>query len=134
MSDKVIINAEIKGNVGEVSKEIQEASNSADKLQKNTKKSAGSFQLLGNVIKGVGRAIKKAGIGILVGLLIKMMDVFRKNQTVLDGFNVAMETLSIAFNDFFAFLQNNVGKVAGWFKNIFEDPAASVKKLGDAIK
>ena len=37
MSDKVIINAEIKGNVGEVSKEIQEASNSADKLQKNTK-------------------------------------------------------------------------------------------------
>tara|TARA_B100000700_G_C15044462_1_gene857163 strand:+ start:417 stop:1862 length:1446 start_codon:yes stop_codon:yes gene_type:complete len=134
MSDKVVINAEINGNVGELSKDISKAADQTERLEKGTKKGTTGFKKLGSVVKGVGSAIKKAGLAILVGLLVKLGDTLRKNQTVLDGFNVAMEALSIAFNDLFQYLEDNVGSIKGWFKDIFEDPESSVKNLGDAIK
>ena len=45
-----------------------------------------------------------------------------------------METLSLAFNDLFKFIENNVGAVVGYFKAIFDDPLQAVKDLGNAIK
>ena len=52
----------------------------------------------------MGTAIKAAGIGLVVALLAKLMEVFSKNQKVLDVFNTAMTALSIAFNDLFGFI------------------------------
>lgn len=45
-----------------------------------------------------------------------------------------MESLSIAFNDLFKFLENNIGAVTGYFKSIFEDPKQSIIDFGQAIK
>ena len=89
---------------------------------------------MGTAIKGMGSALKAAGIGLIVALLAKLMEVFSKNQKTLDFFNVSMETLSIAFNDLFKFLENNVGAVTGFFKSIFDDPVQSIKDFGTAIK
>jgi hypothetical protein len=122
-----IIEAEVKSNIGEVTKDVE-------KLDKATDKASGGFKGVGNAIKGIGTAIKAAGIGLLVGLFAKLMDVFRQNQTVVDTFNSSMEFLSIAFNDFFRFISDNVGVVTGFFKDIFENPAEKVKELGNAIK
>ena len=89
---------------------------------------------MGTAVKGMGMALKAAGIGIAVALIAKLMEVFSKNQSVLDAFDTAMESLSIAFNDLFGFLSKNVSKVTTWFKELFEDPKQSLIDFGTAIK
>ena len=127
MADKVILEAEVKSNVGEVTKDVK-------KLDKATDKATGGFKGMGTAIKGMGTALKAAGIGLALALIAKLMEVFSKNQRVLDFFNTAMTTLSIAFNDLFRFLENNVGTVVGYFQSIFDDPVQSIKDFGTAIK
>ena len=124
---KEIIEAEVKSNIGEVAKDTE-------KLADATKDAEGGFKKMGGAIKGIGTALKTAGIGLLVGLFAKLMDVFRQNQSVVDFFNIAMESLSLAFNDLFKFLSNNIGTVTGYFKSIFEDPKQSLIDFGQAIK
>ena len=124
---KEVLEMEVKSNTGEVTKDVE-------KLDKATNKAAGGFGGIGRAIKGVGTAIKAAGIGLLVGLLAKMMEVLSKNQKVLDFFNTSMTALSIAFNDLFSYIENNVGAITGFFKDIFENPAEKIKEMGTAIK
>ena len=57
-----------------------------------------------------------------------------KNQTIIDATATATEFLSIAFNDLFNFLQNNVGAVTGFFKSIFDDPKQSLIDFANAFK
>ena len=127
MADKVVLEAEVKSNIGEVTQDVK-------KLDKATDKAKGGFKGIGTAIKGMGVALKAAGIGLAIAVLAKLMEVFGKNQKVLDVFNVAMESLSIAFNDLFKFLENNTASVAGYFKSIFENPQQSLIDFGTAIK
>ena len=89
-------------------------------------------------VKGIGTALKGlAGAGGVVFVLTKAFDFFKEtlgeNQKVVDFFKVAMESLSIVFNDLFKFLDNNIGNITSYFKAIFDDPLQSVKDLGEAI-
>ncbi len=118
---------EIKSNTGDVTKDVE-------KLDKATEKASGGFKGVGTAIKGMGTALKAAGIGLVVALFAKLMEVFSKNQKVLDFFNTGMEALSIAFNDLFNFLDDNIGTVVNYFKSIFEDPKQSLIDFGTAIK
>ena len=126
MADKTL-EMEVKSNVGEVAEQTEQ-------LAKSTKDAQGGFTKLGGAIKGMGTALKAAGIGLVVALFAKLMDVFRQNQKVVDFFNIAMESLSLAFNDLFKFLENNIGAVTGFFKDIFENPKQSIIDFGNAIK
>ena len=85
-------------------------------------------------IKAIGASIKAIGIGLLIAAFAKLKEVFEENQKVADFFNVTFEALSLAFNDFFNFLDSNIGTVVGYFKSIFNDPLQAVKDLGNAIK
>jgi hypothetical protein len=141
MADKVIIEAEVKSNIGDVSKGVDKAADSTKKLVKETdkldgatKKGAKGFKTIGKAVKGVGTALKAAGIGLVVGLLAKMMEVLGNNQKVLDRFSTTMNVLSIIFGDLFAIIGNNVGKWTGWFGTLFTNPLKAVKGLGLAIK
>ena len=118
---------EVKSNIGEVAKDTDKLTTASGKA----KKGVGG---IGKAFKGMGTAIKAAGIGLVVALLAKLMEVFSKNQKVLDVFNTAMTALSIAFNDLFGFISNNIGTVTGYFKELFEDPSLKIKELGTAIK
>lgn len=139
------LNLEVKSNIKSVTKETDDLNKSLGKSVDETKdlggnlkdagdKGSSGFSKMGMSIKGMGTALKAAGIGLVVALIAKLMEVFSKNQAVMDFFNTAMEALSIAFNDLFSFLSNNVGKVTGWFKDIFENPKQSLIDFGDAIK
>jgi len=125
--EKEVLEMEVKSNIGDVAKDT-------DKLTKSSEKASKGVGKIGTAFKGMGTAIKAAGIGLVVALLAKLMEVFSKNQKVLDVFNTAMTALSIAFNDLFGFLENNVGAVVGYFKDLFTNPVEKVKELGDAIK
>ena len=118
---------EVKSNIGDVAKDTK-------KLTTESKKAEKGVSGIGTAFKGIGTAIKAAGIGLVVGLLAKLMEVFSKNQTVLDNFNTAMTALEIAFNDLFNFLNNNIGTITDFFKDIFENPKQSLIDFGDAIK
>lgn len=126
MADKTL-ELEITGNVGEVAKDTE-------KLADATKDAQGGFKGITKTVRGLGTALKAAGIGLIVALFAKLMDVFRQNQKVLDFFNIAMESLSIAFNDLFKFLENNIGAVTGFFKDIFENPKEKIEEFGKSIK
>ena len=124
---KEVLEMEVKSNIGEVAKDTKKLTTESTKAQKGV----GG---IGKAFKGMGTAIKAAGIGLVVALLAKLMEVFSKNQKVLDVFNTAMTALSIAFNDLFGFISNNIGTVTGYFKELFEDPSVKIKELGTAIK
>jgi len=85
-------------------------------------------------VRGIGNALKGAGIGLAIAAFAKLVEVFNENQKVLDFFNITFEALSLAFNDFFNFLNNNIGTVIEYFKQSFEDPMQNVKDFGNAIK
>lgn len=113
---KEIITLEVQSDIGEVAKETEQ-------LADATKDAEKGFKGVGNTIKGMGTALKAAGIGLVVGLFAKLMDVFRQNQSVVDIFNTAMEFLSLTFNDFFKFLQNNINTASGFMDKIFGNEA-----------
>ena len=140
MADKEL-DFSIKSNIKGVTKDAEKLGDTLEKAKDETKelKNASDLGVTGfgklkNAVTLVGTAMKAIGIGIVVGLLAKLMEVFNKNQKVVDFFNVAMESLSIAFNDLFGFIENNVGKVTGWFKDIFENPKEKLIEFGEAIK
>ena len=85
-------------------------------------------------IKGIGTALKAAGIGLAIAAFAKLQEIFMQNQKVADGFNTAFEFISIAFNDFANFVVNSGGKITGFFKAIFEDPKQSLIDFANAFK
>ena len=96
-------------------------------LKSGAKGVAGGFKMMGT-------ALKAAGIGLALAAFTALKELFEQNQKVVDVFNIAFESLSIAFSDFFNFISKNVGAVSEFFEKIFDDPLASVKALGNAIK
>jgi hypothetical protein len=61
-------------------------------------------------------------------------EVLGENQKVADFFAASVESLSIAFNDFFKFIENNLSSITGFFKDIFENPKENLEEFADAIK
>jgi len=127
---KKVLTIEIDVESGEVNKLGGEVKKVADNT-KNAEKGVGS---LAGGFKKVGTAMKAAGIGLIIGLLATLKEVFGENQAVVDTFSTAMTGLKIVFNDFFQFVTSNVETVSGFFKKIFDDPLGSIKSLGEAIK
>ena len=119
-------------------KEVEKLNNEIVKGNKDTKESlqevGEASSLTAKGIKGIGNALKAAGIGLAIAAFAKLSEVFNENQKVADFFNKSFEVLSITFNDFFNFLDNNVGNVIDYFKGIFSNPLQSVKNLGISIQ
>ena len=142
---KETLNLEVKSNIKSVTedsddlnkslgKSVDETKDLGDNLKDAGDKGAGGFKKMGTAVKGMGMALKAAGIGLAVALIAKLMEVFSKNQPILDAFDTAMESLSIAFNDLFKFLNKNVSKITTWFTELFEDPKQKLIDFGDAIQ
>jgi hypothetical protein len=143
MAKKIIIDVEAKtsdaeASLGDVVKELkklnkqsQQATQQLDEGLKDVKNSADGaskgFFKFSNILKG----------GLIITALNKAFEFFKEtlgqNQVVVDFFATTFETLSIAFNDFFNFLFDNVGGVVDTFKSIFDDPIQSIKDFGKAI-
>ena len=134
MAKQEIVEAIIKSNIGEVADGLDKAKKSTKELTEETKKADKGFGGVKNAVRGIGTALKAAGIGFAIALFAKLADVFRQNQKVVDAFDTAMQFLNIAFNDLFKFLEANIGSVVGYFKSIFENPKESLESFAKAIK
>ena len=143
MAQKYTVELEAKtdkaiNEIEDLKKEIAKLNKGVTQGNKDTadsiKNIEGSSKSAAKGIKAIGASIKAIGIGLLIAAFAKLKEVFEENQKVADFFNVTFEALSLAFNDFFNFLDSNIGTVVGYFKSIFNDPLQAVKDLGNAIK
>jgi hypothetical protein len=139
-----VINAEIDIKTGTATKAVDDLAQGVEKFNAevattNTKATKGFKGLEGAVkktgrgFKALGTALKAAGIGLAIAAFTKLTEVFQENQKVTNFFNTTFEALSLAFNDFFNFLNRNVGTVIDYFKGLFQDPVTALKNFGTAI-
>ena len=106
----------------------------ADATKEAGTKGVSSIKKLASGFKGVGLAIKAAGIGLLIGVFQTIKTLFEENQKVADLFSTAMKGLQIVFNDFVNLITDNAQPVVDFFKAIFDDPLGSIKDFGKAIQ
>lgn len=125
---------EIEARVDKAEKDLEGVAKSVQKIDKNLEDVKDSSNVAAKGIKGIGNALKAAGIGLAIAAFGKLVEVFNQNQKVADGFNTTFEALSLAFNDFFNFLDRNVGTVINYFKGIFNDPQQAIFDFGNSIK
>lgn len=138
MAQKLIM--ELEARTDKAEKNIENINTDIQKVNKNLEKTEKGFEGVEKAtkdtakgVKKIGTTLKAIGIGLLLAAFTKLKEVFEENQKVADAFNTTFNFLSIAFNDFFNFLDSNIGTVVGYFKSIFEDPVQSVKDFGNAI-
>ena len=110
MAETRTINLNIDSNAEATAKDFEKVADSVDDVQKKTKEiSQGaeggvkSFKKMSTAAKGLGVALKAAGIGLVVAAFAKFTEVLNENQKVADFFSTTFEALSLAFNDFFNF-------------------------------
>jgi len=115
-------------------KSFVSANKDAEQLNTTVDKTSNASKSAKKGFKAMGVALKAVGIGLLIKGLTVVSELFMSNQKVVDGFNTAINMVTIAFNDLFQFVSSNVGSVTKFFKSIFDDPLESIKNLGIAIK
>ena len=136
---KEVLEMEVKSNIKSVTKDtdglgksIGKASDNTKDLGKSVNKSEGGIKKLA---VGFGTLMKATGFVFLITKAFEILkETLGQNQKVVDFFAISMTTLRIAFNDLFKFIENNIGTVVGYFKDIFENPQQSLKDFGTAIK
>ena len=95
------------------------ATKSINNIEKGVKDTEKSTKSLADGFKGVGLAIKAMGIGLIIGALSTLKEVFMGNQKVADTFAVAMGTVSNIFSQVTNIIVSMVEKV-GSATNGFE--------------
>jgi hypothetical protein len=141
MARKEILELEVKTNSKEAEKDLEKVQDGVKNVEKEFVKTNKEVKKTPRLIRGVtagtkllGSALKAAGIGLVVALLAKFGQVLSQNQKFVDGFAKSTEFLSRVFNDFFTFIDNSIGPVQEFFKQIFENPLESIKEFGKLIK
>jgi len=114
-------------SVDGLSASINDLSTGAADVQKSTGLASKGF-------KGLGVAMKAAGIGLVIAAIGKLGEVFSQNQKVADVFKTSFEAVSLVFNDFVNFIVNNTGAVTKFFKSVFENPQKSLESFAKAFK
>ena len=125
---------EIEARVEKAEKDLDGVAKSVQKIDKNLEEVKDTSSGVAKGVKGIGNALKAAGIGLAIAAFAKLGEVFNQNQKVANAFNIAFEGLSLAFNDFFKFLDSNVGTIIDYFKGIFSDPKQAIVDFGNSIK
>ena len=125
---------EIEAIAKDAVKKIEELTGQVENLEAQLKDTNKTSKDVAKGVGAIGTTLKAAGIGLIVAAFAKLTEVFNENQKVTNIFNTAFEALSLAFNDFFNFLDNNVGTVIGYFQGIFENPQQAISDFGTSIK
>lgn len=101
----------------------------AKKSGEATGKASKNFaNMAGNIVKSLGV------VALLVKAFEMVKEAFTGTQRGADLFNTVMGTISTILRDFVNLIFDNFGKVVDFFKQVFENPGESIKKLGTIIK
>jgi hypothetical protein len=89
------------------------ASKSINNIEKATEDTEKSTKSLADGFKGVGLAIKAMGIGLIIGALSTLKEVFMGNQKVADTFSAVMGTVANVFSQVTNIVISVIEKVGG---------------------
>mgnify|MGYP003652835466 FL=1 len=89
---------EIEARVDKAEKDLKGVAAGVQSIDKNLKDVKKSSSVAAKGIRGIGTALKAAGIGLIISLLGELKEVFSSNQRVADGFSTVLETISVVFN------------------------------------
>jgi hypothetical protein len=89
------------------------ATKSINNIEKGVEDTEKSTKSLADGFKGVGLAIKAMGIGLIIGALSTLKEVFMGNQKVADTFAAVMGTVSNIFSQVTNVIVSMVEKVGG---------------------
>ena len=82
----------------EIENQIDDNTKSVEDLEKATKEGEKGFSLMSTAARGIGSALKAAGIGIIVAGFVALKEALERNQKAIDFFNTAITTISTTFN------------------------------------
>jgi hypothetical protein len=102
--------------LGDMKKGLEGTKKATEENAKETKGLQSSFKKAAAGVKGFGLALKAAGIGLAIEAFAMFKKVLGENQKVADFFATSVEFLSIAFNDFFKFIENNLSSITDFLK------------------
>jgi len=132
MADDIVLKVDV--DTGDADKELKDLNKNLDKTGKNAKvvgkEAKGGFSGMIKGVKGVGMALKTAGIGIFLAVLAGLFKLLKENQAVMDFFNKATRVMSILF----AKLTDALIPVKDALMSAFEDPKQAVIDLWEVIK
>ena len=97
------------------------ATKSINNIEKGVEDTEKSTKSLADGFKGVGLAIKAMGIGLIIGALSTLKEVFMGNQKVADTFAVAMGAIGNVFSQVTSVIVSvieNVGKSSNGFQGL----------------
>lgn len=117
---------EIEARVDKAEKDLEGVAAGVQSIDKNLKDVKKSSSVAAKGIRGIGTALKAAGIGLVISLLGELKEVFSSNQRVADGFSTVLETISVVFN-----------QVATAAFNVYDqitDTTGSFDAMGKVIK
>jgi len=112
-------------------KELEEAGGGGGKMSKGLAK-IGSIGKA--AFKGIGTAIKASGIGLLVGVVAKLVEQFTKTDTGAKILQGSMAVLGVIFEQVQVAVEWLIDNLVGAFTNpqqAVEDLRAGVQRLGD---
>jgi hypothetical protein len=95
MAEEIIYN--IKADTKDAEKGISKLNKAVGAVGGASAKSTKGLGLLKKGVKGIGVALKSAGIGLVVAALGALFEVMRKNQKVLDAITTATNFIQVAF-------------------------------------
>ena len=110
---------EIEAIAKDAIKQIQALNDKVEGLEGQLKETNSATKSVAKGVGAIGTSLKAAGIGLAIAAFAKLGEVFNQNQKVTNLFNTTFEALSLAFNDFFNFLDSNIGTAQGFIDSIF---------------
>ena len=124
---------EFNADTGDAQKSLQALETTTENVGKAASTSQSDFKSMGSAGKtafnAVGTAIKASGIGLLVGVLAKLVSKFAENKTIAEGFATAAAALGTILNDAVNFAINLGEKLFETFSN----PKQALIDFKDAI-
>ncbi len=125
---------DLEKSIESVNKEVKDVNKSnsgfTSGFSKGGKKASKGVGLISKGFKGLGVAIKAAGIGLVISAFVSLKEIFSQNQKVVDVFSTAFETFSIVANQVVTAVINVYESVAKSSENF--DALGEV--LGSIIK
>lgn len=99
-------------NLQETQKDqVKELQEQIKKLEKENKKTTGAVTKLAKGFKGVGLAMKAAGIGIIVAIFNKLTEAMMRNQQFADAVEQVFTAIGIVFSEVSSRLMEMFGRV-----------------------
>jgi hypothetical protein len=125
---------EVTRSLDDIVSGLEGVDNKIEETAKGTKKIEGGLKATGKTgsigFRAIGTAIKATGIGLLVGIVAKLIEKFTENKKVAEALEVVFAGIGAVINTIFE-LAEPLGEA---LINAFNNPMEALKNIGKAIK